>query len=335
MLASLDELDVQERQIVLDATVTSKSSKQPISAETDFFNAYPSLHQQKIVEGLEKNEPFHSLVASARMIYDVKPQVFFIESGVVVLQQQILDGAHQGCPLAGVHFSAGIRPLAAGLQLILVNVNAVCHWIMDDCSFAGSLSAVLLGYEFLKTHSIEYGLMLKAIKLKCWAPLMPANVADRPVELQHLAAHGFEIRKDGLKRVLGAPLSFRPALVQEWIAERVSTADSLMDRIPLLNDPQVELMMLKFCGATKLLFLPRMLPLQFLTGSLAENDKSMKTCLEALLRSPITDVQWKLAKLPARHAGCAISDPRLVAPLLSLPQLSALHSFCPLARRRL
>jgi hypothetical protein len=318
MHAVLDEMEVHERHVVHDADVCSKSSSQPVSAQTDFANAFPSLHQQKIVEGLEQNEAFHPLVASARMIYSVQPQCFFVECGVVVMQQQILDGCHQGAPLAGVHFSVGTYPLALGLQSALRDVDAVCHWIMDDCSFAGDLSAVLVGFEYLKAHAPDYGLFIKDTKLKCWAPLMPFCVDDRPPQLCELIAHGFEVRRDGLKRVLGAPLSFRPALVQEWISDRVEIAASLMDRIPLLDDPQVGLLLLKFCGSTKLSFLTRMLSLQFLQPSLVENDASMKVCFEELLKCELSDVQWRQAKLPTRHGGCAISDPLLIAPAAEL-----------------
>jgi len=288
VLAVLDELDAPERCVITDPSVCSSSDSQPVSAQTDFANAFPSIHQAKILESLEAHAVFHPLVASARMTYEVKPSCFFVEDGVLIRSQLILDGCHQGAPLAGLHFSVGTMPLAVGLQEVMASRNGVCHWIMDDCSFAGEASAVLDGFRYLEHHCPDYGLVLKPAKLKLWAPLMPPDVSDRPASLIALGAHGFEIRRDGLKRVLGAPLTFRPALAREWVEDRVALAASLMDRIPLLDDPQVELSLLLFCGSTKLSFLTRMLPLSFLHPSLCRNDASMRRCLEESLKCQLS-----------------------------------------------
>jgi hypothetical protein len=125
VMAVLDELDAPERCILTDPSVSSKSCLQPVSAQTDFTNAFPSLHQAKILEGLEAQAEFHPLVASARMTYEVEPSCYFVEDGLVIRSQLILDGCHQGAPLAGLHFSGGTMPLALSLQDVMATGNGV------------------------------------------------------------------------------------------------------------------------------------------------------------------------------------------------------------------
>jgi hypothetical protein len=332
VLAALDEMDVSEKDTLY------ASGAQPVALQTDFKNAFPSLEQAKILEGIEDHaDPrMWRFARSARLLYDGErdPVVVFVENGAVVLQQVVRNGAHQGDPFGCLHFALGIRPLCAKIQSKLRGTNAVCAWIIDDCSFAGELESGVLGYEVLQEESPGYGLELKLRKLKAWLPLMANHLVglEKGVDFPELSAevsdvernafelvrtlvdHGFEVRKDGIRRVLGAPLTHEPALVGEWVKASVCEAAQLMERIVKLEDPCHEFGVARYCAATKLLHLPRYLAPDTLTEVLVENDQSMRRVADHISGRSLTDLQWLRVKLPTRFGGNGWSDPLLTAP---------------------
>jgi hypothetical protein len=332
VLAALDEMDVSEKDTMY------ASGAQPAALQTDFKNAFPSLEQAKILEGIEDHADPRMLrfARSARLLYDgeIDPVVVFVENGAVVFQQNVRNGAHQGDPFGCLHFALGIRPLCAKIQRKLRGTNAVCVWIIDDCSFAGELESAVLGYEVLLEECPEYGLELKRRKLKAWLLLMaehlvglnrgdtfpelPAAVSDverKAFELIHrLVEHGFEVRKDGIRRVLGAPLTHEPALVGSWVRSNVDEAALLMERAVKLDNPCYEFGLVRYCAATKLLHLPRYLAPDTLTEVLVENDQSMRVVADHISGRKLSDLQWLRAKLPTRFGGNGWPDPLLTAP---------------------
>ena len=54
----------------------------------------------------------------------------------------------------------------------------------------------------------------------------------------------FVLNRVGLERVLGAPLSFDGGDIANWIQEKVDTANSLLAKASLLQDPASEWLLL-------------------------------------------------------------------------------------------
>jgi hypothetical protein len=328
VLAALDDMDVLERDTLFS------SSTQPAALQTDFSNAFPSIEQSKILEGIEDHQDPRVLryARSARLLYDSGPPVVvFVERGECVLQLPVRNGCHQGDPFGGLHFSWGIRPLCAKVQEGLRGSSAVCLWIMDDCSFAGELESALPGYVILRDECPDYGLVLKERKLKAWLPLMAdelvglkrgdaapellvgvTDVEREAVDLVlRVVEEGFEVRKDGIRRVLGAPLTHDPVLDGEWVRGNVDEAKELMERIVKLEDPAGEFGLTRYCAATKLLHLSRSLAPKSLIGVLTENDATMRVVADHISGCRLTDQQWKRVKLPTRFGGNGWPDPLL------------------------
>ena len=111
----------------------------------------------------------------------------------------------------------------------------MCSWIVDDCSFVGSLEGSYEAAKFLHAHSQEYGLRLKAnadlgkTKLKAWTPCASRDFI-READSEHgieglfteLKRDHFAISRHGVRRVLGAPLSLDSNYVLPWVEKRVA-----------------------------------------------------------------------------------------------------------------
>jgi hypothetical protein len=319
---------------------------QPAAGQTDFEAAFPNVFQSKIIEGLEHHPDglYVSHSRCARMLYECSPSVFFIENGKVVYTADVVSGSHQGCPLAGFHFGVAIRPMCLNLQQAVAPHKVMCSWIMDDCSFAGSLMGLAVGYQCLAENAPRYGLRLKGLpdpgrsKLKLYVPCadpewvsgvpvlsLDASMgqADTHAALSLLKDHLFVVSNDGLKRVLGAPLSLDPDFVSGWVHKAVKETCVLLDRIPQLMCPASQWLLLKFCGATRALHLTRMLYPDDLEGPLLVSDAAQRKCFESIVQGDVSDDQWTQVKLPTRHAGCGLSDALSIRPAATLASAHA------------
>ena len=98
-------------------------------------------------------------------------------------------------------------------------------------------------------------------------------------------------------------------MVQHWLKGRLGIAETLMARIPLIGHSQHELMLLRFCGSTKMLHLAGMIAPGHFEHTATANDTAMRSCLSAIMGGDLTDDQWLQACLPARFSGVGINNP--------------------------
>ena len=110
--AAMDQNGITEAEVV-DPNHYSVSAEQPVALQTDFTNAFPSIHQSKILEELESNEVCCPLVRSARMLYGCTPNCYFAEAGVfiVVVPTRVLAILFpgSGTPWVAVALASGMR----------------------------------------------------------------------------------------------------------------------------------------------------------------------------------------------------------------------------------
>ena len=334
LLAATDGLEVP------DDAVGLVHSSQPAALATDFASAFPSVFRSSVFMGLEQHHEglYDDKVRSARMLYSGAADVFFVQDNRVVSVHTSSSGVHQGCPAAGFHFGAATRPLCAAIQAAMHGENAVCSWILDDCSFAGELHGCCEGFRALK-HALKsscsaYGLLLKShsdpelSKLKGYLPQVPpvwisdyaSNAPDSIVPADILLCYSdigmlleqqFVLSTEGLVRVLGAPVSMDPEFCVNALTKGIDATCLLLSRIPLLLEARSEWGLLKFCGSTRQMHLPRLLEGDLLEVPLDRVAASAKVCLEHVLgcSTPLSETQWVQARLPTRHGGIGLTDP--------------------------
>ena len=106
--------------------------------------------------------------------------------------------------------------------------------------------------------------------------------------------------------LLGSPLWGNPSF-QQAVNSSISKTLSLQSSILALEDPQVELHLLRSClGICKLNHILRTVPHDIVCDQLNTFDKSLRSSLSDILQCSISDISWKQATLPFRLGGLGL-----------------------------
>ena len=99
--------------------------------------------------------------------------------------------------------------------------------------------------------------------------------------------------------LLGSPLWGNPSFFQQAVNSFISKTLSLQSNILALEDPQVELHLLRSClGICKLNHILRTVPNDTVCDQLSTFDKGLRSSLSDILQCSISDISWKQAMLP-------------------------------------
>ena len=105
--------------------------------------------------------------------------------------------------------------------------------------------------------------------------------------------------------VLGTPLG-SVEFVQRELAEISVKHQSLLDRIPQVQDLQSAWLLLLFCAVPRPNYFLRMLHPEATRVFAAQHDSSVKRCLEQLIHATIPDTTWPVATLPLALGGLGL-----------------------------
>ena len=108
---------------------------------------------------------------------------------------------------------------------------------------------------------------------------------------------------------LGFPVYGSPSYVTEFVSQRVDKILDSQDRLTGLEDPQVELHLLRSClSLCKLNHIIRTVPGFKINDVLMQFDSGLHHSLEALSSSSVSDLAWKQATFPVRLGGLGLHD---------------------------
>ena len=114
---------------------------------------------------------------------------------------------------------------------------------------------------------------------------------------------------------LGAPVVGSDAFFDQSFAKRVDKVLSCQDRLSDLEDPQVELHLLRSClSLCKINHLIRTVPPERVTEQLSRFDHGLRRCLEKIFNSSLSDPCWKQATLPVSLGGLGLREASRTAP---------------------
>ena len=105
--------------------------------------------------------------------------------------------------------------------------------------------------------------------------------------------------------VLGTPLR-SAEFVQREFAELSVKHQSLLDRIPQVQDLQSAWLLLLFCNVRMSNYFLRMLHPEVTRVFAVQHDSSVKRCLEQVLHTTIPDATWPVAPLPLALGGLGL-----------------------------
>ena len=267
----------------------------------DFSNAFNAIDREAMFQQVRKVIP--SIAVWVEFCYRAEPILF-------VGNRQIRSscGVQQGDPLGPLLFAITLHPLVLKIQSecpsLLLN-----KWYLDDGTIFGLIEDVHKAFLLVRREGPNYGLFLNEKKSILFNGLMDLEALDCfPPDI-------IRCQDSGVK-FLGAGAG--DAVFMNHIAQkRVDKIKSILSIAKGLEDPQLELLLLRSCiGIPKFSFLLRMCPPERISAAINNLDAEVDSFLAHVLNIPAID-QFKRMEvaLPISHGGLGIPIVKNVAPI--------------------
>ena len=259
--------------------------------KVDFENAFNSGSRAAILGELENHFP--ELVPWFRYCYG---QGAALTCQGCVLPFKSTTGVQQGDPLGPFLFSLSLTRCCARLKSEL-SAEALSVWYLDDGTIAGPRADVEAAWQIIREEAGRVGLRVNLAKCELYTP-RGTDLSSLPAEFIRLPADGFEL--------LGSPIG-DPTFCASYVRKRVARIRSALDSLSLLDDPQVELHLLRGClGFPKFGFALRSAPTKDISPAIEEFDKVISSVCADRLGLSLTPGQTMQLHLPTASGGCGI-----------------------------
>ena len=210
-------------------------------------------------------------------------------------------GFHQGDPLASLLFSLGLHPIIKRIAEAVPNL-LLNEWYLDDGGIVGSLAQLREVVDIVLQSGPARGLHLSTAKSTVWN-LRAATDHD---EHQDPLSRGIRMIREPGTILLGAPVG-SVSFEKQAIQARVGKVQEIVDRLPLLKDPQSEYSILRSClSQPKVMFNLRTInpvPHQKLWE---EFDAIIREALCRILGASLSQQQWVQATLTVAVGGLGL-----------------------------
>ena len=217
-------------------------------------------------------------------------------------------GLRQGCPLAATFFCATLQPVVDLIQQQVPTLK-LNVWFHDDGHQVGTLPELETVVSILEREGPPRGLILSTAatvtppstpKTKLWCPL---DVSD---QLHPLGRGISRVRASSGITVLGAPVGYNQ-YVREKLQEKISKIEETTQALALIKNPQIEYVLLSSCLALrKFMFFLRTTDTSTMDDILSQFDTITREALSRIVAFPLTDLQWRQAKLPCSMGGVGL-----------------------------
>ena len=173
-------------------------------------------------------------------------------------------------------------------------------WYLDDGTFAGTRSAVAELLQLFHKHGPSFGLTLNLKKYEVFWLSGGSAFHDFPPEV----CRPLQV-SDGVE-LLGAPIFGSDQYFNDFTAALFDKVKHLQDLLPELEDPQIELQLLRHClSCCKVVHVLRTVP-PHLLHNLSRFDDQLCNSLSQVVRTSFSDITWQQAALPLRLGGLGI-----------------------------
>ena len=197
---------------------------------------------------------------------------------------------------------------------------------LDDGLFVGQCSSLASFLNLLSTKGPSYGLHINLSKCEVFWSGSDSLFPEFPANIQR-------VQKNSGIEFLGVPIVGPDDYFDACIAKRVDKIFSCQDHLSDLGDPQIELHLLCSClSLCKINYLLRTVPFSRLKSQLVRFDQGLRSCLETIARSSLSDMAWNQATLPIRLGGrLGLREACRTAPAAFLGSCNSSHTlFTPL-----
>ena len=250
-----------------------------------------------------------------------------VENNVILSQ----TGVQQGDPLGPAFFAMAIHPVISNL---LQQHNLLWQiWYLDDGVLLGRIPDLSRALKSIRAKFASKGLQINLSKCELWGPgsshtdTMNALPEDSP--LRHITRKPYHTETGivFLGNPISHPLTSGHYTGHVW-KDKVNQLHKSMDLLRSLPDTQLQFTLLRFSmDACRVNHLLRGAHFDHSRPGAAETSKLIRSTLQGILGTAMTDSQWAQATLPIRHGGLGIRDP------LALQPLARIASQCDFALR--
>jgi len=264
-------------------------------AAIDFSNAFNEIDRSLIFEVVLDNFP--SLLPWISFSYG-QPSRLYYKDHVLFSH----TGVQQGDPLGPLLF-------ALGLHSVVTRIHRECNlslmaWYLDDGTIIGPTVEVSKALNLLQASSSFSGLSLNIRKTKIFWPVLNNLWSDSSYFPQELC-----FCTDGIT-LLGAPVSTSIPFIEQVLSSRVAKAKESLQQLTLLEDPHMELLLLRSClSLPKVQYTLRTTSPNLISPFIYSFDLAIRNSLENILGfggQHFSDLHWQISGLPCRLGGVGV-----------------------------
>lgn len=261
--------------------------------KVDLENAFNSIDRQAVL--LAVRAFFPEVETWFRFCYG-DPAKLFCEGEVLPFGSA--QGVQQGDPLGPLLFALGLFSVCASLKEG-VGKDSLTVWYLDDGTVVGDAAEVARAWNLILEGVKKLGLNVNKKKCELFVPQglhgdLPGELAEVPV----VQGSGFEL--------LGAPVGEK-AFCEEYVRNRVEKIEAALKHLELIDDPQVELLLIRSCLAfPRFVFALRSAPPDDIAGAVAHFDQMISSVLTERLGISLTPEQQLQARLPLAMGGLGV-----------------------------
>jgi len=261
--------------------------------KVDFENAFNAADRLAILKELEFNFP--QLVPWFRFCYG-NPACLMCQGEVLPFGSS--QGVQQGDPLGPFFFALALRPCCLKLKDVLKDSLSV--WYLDDGTIVGRKEEVLKAWDVIHEEAAKVALRVNAGKCELFATADGVDLIDFPSSIIRCSSQGFDL--------LGSPIG-TPEWCNSYIkSKRVDKIAKALHNLCLINDPQLELTLLRSCLAMpKFAFALRSAPAPDIDDAAAAFDSLIDATWDERFGLSLSPVQKQQLTLPIRLGGSGMT----------------------------
>jgi len=254
-----------------------------VVVKLDFSNAFNSLHRQDMLLAVRDRLP--ELYAYCYSAYS-QPSILYYGQFSLLSK----EGPQQGDPIGPLLFSNTEQPLleSMGAELTL--------GYLDDLTLGSHQSQIAKDVQRVIEEGRAMGLVLNVSKCELIAD--PRTTVDDPV-LQSFQRIDV---KDAI--LLGAPLFPGSVLDRLW-SERCTDLSRAVDRLSLIGSQDALILLRASFSAPRVQHLLRCSP-SVDNAALSTFDDLLRSALNRISNSNLSDTQWLQATLPIKEGGLGV-----------------------------
>ena len=157
--------------------------------------------------------------------------------------------------------------------------------------------------DALLQQAPSYGLLVNADKCEVFWPSGDQTFPECPSEIKRV------YQSEGGATLLVAPVYGKDDFIDSTLAKVVHEVLNSQSHLPDLDNPQVELHLLRSClGSCKLNSFLRTVPQSLSSEQFVHFDKGLRRSLGVITQSSISDSAWHQATLPLQVGGLGLKE---------------------------